>query len=440
MGLKKVFPSWLLYVARRFSRVDRTGHSSVTGSLSSIGIAFGVMTLIVVMAVMNGFQSGSINSILEISSYHVRASIKDSSKFTNSNLDPAKISDKLSENSLVSSVTPFVEAQSLITGTGGRESVGLLRFVPPNILKKDAMLSNQLQMISGNFLDNPGTVVLGYLLARSLGVKPGDTINMVAMSGDSTVDLFAQDRVVTVSGIFACNFDEINSSFAFLRLDDSSKFLGDSVQPLYGVKLYKPENASRYIAEMQKQMSDLSITFESWENYNRSFIGALRIEKNILMLLVFLIFIVVAVNIFNSMRRMVYERREEISVLSALGSTKDTIQRIFLLQGFRIGLAGALPGFLLGLFLSVRMDTVFELVASISYGVQYFFLMIVSPSKAAWLYANPMFQYYAQVPAQPRFGETAFITLFGIFSAVVASWFASRHILKLSVAEVLSDE
>jgi len=435
MGLKKIFPSWLLYVARRFSHVDRTGHSAVTGSLSSIGIAFGVMTLIVVMAVMNGFQAGSINSILEISSYHVRATLKDSTTLT-----PSEISAKLSDNSLVSSVTPFIEAQSLITGISGRESVGLLRFVPANILQTDDTLAQQLQIISGDFLNEPGTVVLGYLLARSLGVKTGDTINLVAMSGGSNVDLFAQNRIVKVSGIFSCNFDEINSTFAFLRLDDSAKLLGDSVQPLYGIKLNKPENTTRYIGELQKKLTDVSISFESWQFYNRSFFGALRVEKNILMLLVFLIFIVVAVNIFNSMRRMVYERREEISVLSALGSTKGNIQRIFLVQGLRIGLMGALPGFLLGLFLSVRMDSVFKLVASISYGVQYFFLMIINPSKAAWLFENPMFQYYAQVPAQPRFGETALITLFGIVSAVVASWFASRHILKLSVAEVLRDE
>ncbi|HZK20075.1 MAG TPA: FtsX-like permease family protein, partial [Treponemataceae bacterium] len=285
--------------------------------------------------------------------------------------------------------------------------------------------------------------VLGSALARSLGVHPGDTINLLAMSGGSGVDLFAENRNVRVSGIFSCSFSEINKSFAFLRLDDSAQLLGESEKPVYGIKIFDPDNAAHYIAQMQTKFNKTKILnsdFESWQKYNRSFFGALRIEKNMLMMLVFLIFIVVAVNIFNSMRRIVYERREEISVLSALGASKKNIQRIFLVQGFRIGLGGAVPGLLLGLLLSVRMDKVFELIADISYYVQYFFTMLVNPLNSSWVSENSMLRYYAKIPAQARFAETALITLFGVLAAVIASWFASRHILKLSVAEVLRDE
>lgn len=436
MGIKKIIPSWLFFVASRFSYVDRNGRSALTGLLATLGITFGVMTLIVVLAVMNGFQAGSIQSILEISSYHVRATVNDS--FV-SNSNSTEIANTLKNNELVESVTPFIDAQSLIVGSQGRQGVALLRFVPHNILQIDTSLSNQLHLVSGNFLEQKESVVLGYALARTLGVEVGDTINLLAMSGGSDVDLFAQNRTLMVSGIFECSFSEINNSFAFIRLDDSSKLLGNTITPMYGIKLHNSENASRYISVMKNKLSSV-MTFESWQYYNRSFFGALRVEKNILMMLVFLIFIVVGINIFNSMRRMIYERSEEISILSALGASKKKVQAIFLVQGVRIGLTGSLSGLLLGLLLSVRMDLVFKLVANITYYVQYFFIMLIQPSKSAWITENVMFQYYAQVPAQPRFAETALITLFGVFSAVAAAWFASRHILKLSVAEVLRNE
>ncbi|OJF76165.1 MAG: hypothetical protein BKP49_08430 [Treponema sp. CETP13] len=447
MELNKYIPSWLAFVAHRFSRVDRKGRSSLTGTLATLGIAFGVMTLIVVMAVMNGFQAGSIQSILEISSYHVRASIPEDSKMKE-NLNYQYLSQKLANNPLVSSVSPFIEAQSLIVNTKtAQQGVALLRFVPHDILTIDESLADNIQLIAGNFLDSKGSIVLGYTLAQSLGVRVGDKINLMAMSGNSNVELFAQNRIVTVSGVFSCLFAEINSSFAFLRLDDSSDLLGDSIQPKYGIKLYDSNNAGRYVNEIKKKLQIEGVTnlnddidFETWEHYNRSFFGALRVEKNVLMLLVLLIFIVVAINIFNSMRRMIYERREEISILSAFGASKKNIQRIFLVQGFRIGFLGAFSGLLLGLLISVRMDAVFEFVAKISYGVQYFFVMLINPAYSSLLSENPMFSYYAQTPSQPRFEETAIIVLFGVISAVAASWFASRHILKLSVAEVLRDE
>ena len=153
-----------------------------------------------------------------------------------------------------------------------------------------------------------------------------------------------------------------------------------------------------------------------------------------------LIFIVVGVNIFNGMRRMVFERREEICVLRALGADAKSIKQVFVVQGLSVGLYGAIPGLILGLLLCVRMDVVFTLIGYISYGVQYFFTMIFNPSYAPYLSQNLIYLQYASIPAKVNFIEVFYITMFGVISAVVSSWIASRKIMQFQVSEVLRDE
>jgi len=159
-----------------------------------------------------------------------------------------------------------------------------------------------------------------------------------------------------------------------------------------------------------------------------------------LMMLVFLIFVVVAINIYNGMRRMVYERRDDIAVLSALGGTRSQIQSVFIMKGLVTGLKGAVPGLLLGLCISVNMEKVFVFLAKAQYWIQYFFIMIANPENAALVQENPMFSIYANIPARMVFSEIVAIFLFGILSSLLAAWIASRQILHLTVAEVLHDD
>lgn len=426
--------AWMIFVSRRFARVDRSGRSALTAFLSSLGIAFGVMTLIVVLGVMNGFQSGYIESILEISSYHVRAIPK----------TPQAAEDFLQvaqDDSLVRSITPLMEAQALVVGNDSRQQAALLRFVPDNILQIDPGFSSQIDIISGDFDVTNNQVVIGITLARALGVVPGDMITVLALSGSSDVDLISDSRLFTVAGVFISSYAEINSTFLFFSLETGRNLLGEDIQPFYGIKLINSEQDGYFLSNIYNQLDlENSLLIESWRSYSRSFFGALRLEKNLLMMIVFLIFIVVGVNIFNSMRRMVFERREEIAVLSALGSHPSKIQAIFVFQGLLIGLFGAISGLLLGMLLSVQMDTVFMLISKTIYYIQYFFVKIFDPTNLYYVTENPMFMFYAQIPTHMNFGETALITLFGILSAVVAAWFASTRILKLSTAEVLRYE
>jgi lipoprotein-releasing system permease protein len=140
------------------------------------------------------------------------------------------------------------------------------------------------------------------------------------------------------------------------------------------------------------------------------------------------------------MRRIVYERRFEISTLSALGGKISSIKNIFIMHGFLTGLRGAVPGLLLGMFVCVNIKKVFALLSAAVFGVQYLALLVVSPQDAGAVAQNPMFAVYGNIPARMYAGEIFFITLFGILSAVISSWAASREVLNVAISEVLHDE
>lgn len=423
---------WIFFVSRRFSLVDKKGRSRVNSILASLGICFGVMTLITVISVMNGFQMSFIDSIMEISSYHLRVSGMERET-------AAEFQMKCLENPEIRSASPFMEAQSLMIGKNGRQSAALIRAIPSDLAQIDEGFKREANIWSGDFnLSESGSIVLGTELARKLGVRPGNTVTLFALSGGNDVNLISTERVFKVRGIFRSGYGDINASYAFINLEDGFKYFGKDSPLLYGIKLYDTNSDSKTALQLENQFE--GIKCESWKEFNRSFFGTLKIEKNMLFMLVLIIFLVVAVNIFNGMRRRVYERREEISVLMAFGGRKHEVQSIFMMQGFLTGVKGAIPGLILGLLLSVKMSGIFMIMSKIVYYVQLFALKLFSPENAVFLRENPMYRIYANIPPRIFLGEVFFITLFGIFAALFASAAASREVLNLTVSEVMRDE
>lgn len=424
--------SWLLFVSRRFATVDKKGRGALTSLLASLGIAFGVMTLITIISVMNGLQMSYIDSILEISSYHIRvkcASMSDCNNF----LDKTKTDKDI----LVS--TPFYEGQTLIAAERGRQSGAIVHAVNPDIYKEDHGFNKELKMIYGNFdLSEPDYVVLGDELSYNLNVSIGDEVTLVAVSGSSAVNLIDTGRVYKVSGIFSCGYSGINSSFAFVSNKNKETLFGGNVLPVIGIKLKDSAIDSRYINRVSKIFPDLS--FESWRSYNRAFFGALRIEKNMMMILVLLIFVVVGVNIFNSLRRIVFERKDDIALLSALGAGKNEIQAIFILQGFLTGFIGAIPGTAAGLFICTNIDKILLLVSNFSYHFRHAFYLLFASEKLHYIDQSMMYNIFASVPPRIILHEVCLISIFGVFASLIAAWAASRGVLNLSCAEVLRDE
>ncbi|MCR4938542.1 MAG: ABC transporter permease [Treponemataceae bacterium] len=424
---------WIFFISRRFAKVDSRGRAAASGVLASLGIGAGVAVLIVIVSVMNGFQAGYIKSIMEISSFHIRAVPE-----TPPEDEKAFLKEILGTDGVLTAV-PMYEAQSLVVGKNGRQQSALIRGLPWYIFASDKGFAEQITVSAGRFdIKEEMTCVLGSSIARKLSVRPGDEVNLLALSGGEETELFSGDRKLKVTGIFSCGYADINSSFIFISLDTAAEILGLDSAHFYGIKLKDSETDQRCLSILENKFP--GVGFESWRSYNRSFFGALKIEKNVLMMLAFLIFVVVGVNIFNSMRRMVYEHHEETAVLSALGAKKKEIQLVFILQGMTTGLYGAIPGLFAGLAICAKMKDVFVLFSNAAYNVQLFFYMLFNPQAAYALKTNSMFLFYSKIPAVVVFSEVAYITLFGIAASLLASWFASRNALKVSVAEVLHDE
>lgn len=423
---------WIYEVSSRFARIDRKGRSAVTTFLATLGICFGVMTLISVLSVMNGFQQTSILPILEISSWHMRASEIPEELFTD-------FIDYCDENPKIKLVSPFYESQALMVGRRGKQASGIVRGINSDLMELDSGFRNELSIVSGKFdFSEENTIVLGSKLANALDCIVGDTVNLMALSGGKDVSLISQDRKFKVAGIFRSSYEDINYSYAFISLGDAQKYFGSDAKPVYGVKLTDYEDDVSAMLQVKTAFPDVKLL--SWREYNRSFFGTLRIEKNILMLLVCIIFIVVGINIYNGMRRLVFERSQEISILSALGGTKSEIKMIFILRGFTSGLIGSLFGAVFGILISANIRQIFLAASDIMYYLQYFFIMLINPENINYFSQNTIYELYAQIPAKIVYREVLLIVLFGIIAPLWASWRASNNVLNMSVAEVLHDE
>lgn len=437
MSRKKTFSfrlsyRWIFDVSRRFASVDRKSRSSATSFLAVLVICFGVMSLVTVVSVMNGFQMSFVNAIMELSSFHIRVSKSDSQT-------EADFLNFCADSKEIRCVSPFYESQALLVGNKSKESAGIIRGVDARTCEFDEGFAREIKIVSGSFdLSSADCIVLGSYLAQSLGVTTGNTVNLLALSGGKDVELLSQNRQFKVTGIFECGYYDINQGYAFVSLEAAHMYFGEDAPVFYGIKIRRPQNDGFVSAAIKSRFPDAAV--QSWREYNRTFFGALRVEKNILMLLVFLIFVVVAVNIYNGMRRLVFERSQEIAALSALGGTSFQIKAIFVVRGFLTGAAGTVIGVVLGIFISLNIRSVFLGVSHCLYWLELFFTSVFSPENAAFVTENQMYAIYASIPARIIPSEVLLISLFGVLSPLLASALASRSVLKLKIAEVLHNE
>jgi len=395
---------WVLWVSSRYIKVNRKGRRVSPGVLSSIGIAVGVMALITVISAMNGFQMGFIEDILEISSYHVRISGMTEEE-----------AEAVRNLSGIKSIMPFAESQSLLNTEYSMEPC-LIKGIPDDAEELDPAFFKQLNIISGKF--NPEIkdgILIGRITAYRMGVNLGDRISIIAMNGGTFSKLKPESTEFTVTGIFRSGYNDFDSSLIVMPIQ-SLAAVDDTAQFKYGVKLenrFRDQTAARMIAgETGIDMQHII----SWRIYNKSFFGALKLEKSMMFILLGLIFLVVSFGIFNSTRRTVAEKQEEIGIMRAIGSTPTQIRQIFILDGLIIGLAGALSGTGAGLLLTININRI---------------LAVFAFNSTSFLINVPV-----------RIVPTEVLSIFGfaLFFCVASAYAASRKVSKITPQEVLRYE
>jgi lipoprotein-releasing system permease protein len=427
---------WISYVASRYVSKGRGSSPSLVFSL--LGIATGVLALIVIISVMNGFQLGFIDNILEISSYHLRLE-----GFTPVEAE-TELSAALRLLPDVLSVLPFEELDVLLRGGRANINGALVRGIGENAFVLDPGLAEKLVIEHGFFdLSDPFAIVLGAELARHLFVFVGDEVNLLSISGG--IDEEAS-RLFTVTGIFRSGFYEFDLGWAFINIDTAAELRGENFSPVLGVKLRNRWQDQRAMDEIRRAIPGANeLLLTSWRDYNSAFFGALRTEKLMMFILVGLIFIVVGLNIFQAQRRIVLERQEEIGLLRALGSSDAAVRLIFVLDGVIIGFTGAGLGLVAGLLIALNIPVFFTLIE----GAVNMLIHVINtvfgffggyPTAEEFTVFSPQIFYIKEIPSRVIPQEVVLIFAFGFLSAVLAAWFASRKVSGARPVEVLRHE
>lgn len=433
--------SWIIFAASRYLSARRRDKSSPSSTLAVIGIATGVMALIVVLSVMNGFQMGFIESILEISSYHVRVEPASA---------PAPDSGLLSDlRSLpaVSSAVPFLELQTIARGAYRGQQGCLVRGLPADAAVLDPGMAAKLEFESGSFdISDPRSIILGAELARALSVSVGDQLVLLSLSGNALDSLSPEDATFTVAGVFRSGFYEYDLGWAFINIESAAKLYGTSAPYEYGIKLKDRWRDLDALSSVSALPRASGARVGSWREFNRAFFGALRTEKVMMFLVVGLIFVVVGLNVFQAQRRVALERRDEIGLLRAVGASSAAVRLVYTCDGFIVGLSGAVAGLIPGLLIAGHIGAFFTALERI---VNFFLFgagWVVSlfsggsgPGESFSVFSPAVF-YIKEIPSRTVPHEAAAVFLFGLLSATIAAWLASARAARDRPAEVLRYE
>lgn len=426
---------WVLFVARRYFRSRRNNRAP--SALSVAGIAMGVVTLLSVLGVMNGFQLGYIDDILAIGSYHLRITTDGAP------LSAAQL-ERIRKVRGVTAVVPFTDVQTMLSGGLSGFQPAVIRGVPPDAARLDPQFARYLHVIDGALdLASSRSIVIGAQLAATMGVRIGDTLSVVSLGGP-TFDLLSPASLrFTVVGIFKSGYYDYDQSLCFVNLA-AARALGSPADHLvYGVKLADRFDDRAAAERIRAALPGQKLSIVSWRTFNSAFFGALRMEKLVMTFLLCLIFLVVAVNIHHSLKRAVYERQEEIAVLRSIGASPGAMRAVFVLDGLYIGALGGLIGLVLGLLISDHINAIFTLVEGATNLVITLLSWILTPflpAGGSFALFSPAYFYLDRVPSRVLFHEALFIFLFALFTSVAAAYLASRKVSGIRPAEVLHYE
>lgn len=438
-----------LLIAARYFRTKRRDTGNASSLLSVAGIAIGVMTLTVVLAVMNGFQLGFIDNIVEISSYHlqIHPDLAGMHEGATPQLDAERVTN-LRSAAGVTAVVPFVERQALIEGVFQRPRACSVRAVPPGLFSLDPVQAGMLSIRDGAFsLSDPRSLVIGSELAAAMGARVGDPLSLTSYATGAGGRPSPRRDTFRVSGIFHTGYYDFDTGLVFMSLAaaDTLYGAGAALPRTWGVKIANRFDDARPLRTVSALLSGTGYSVESWRAYNRSFFDALFMEKLMMMVLIGIIFIVVGFNVYHSLRRSVFERMEEIAVLKAVGVPPRRVQAIFILEGLFIGLTGGAAGLIAGLVLSVNVSGVFSVVEGMVNWVLRLERVLLTPfvsGEVAGSFAifSPTYFYLAQVPSHVYLREAFLVIFFAVTACTGAAWAASRAISRFRPSEVLRYE
>ncbi|MEC7154629.1 MAG: ABC transporter permease, partial [Pseudomonadota bacterium] len=347
--------------AGRYLRARRReSFISIIAIISFLGIMLGVATLIVVMAVMNGFRADLLDRILGVSGHVVAR------PWNGQFEDRAATVARLQKLPPVVLATPLVDGQAMMSSGQAVRGV-VLRGMSTDALKRLPALAGNVRAGALDDLSQSGRVAIGLRLAERYGIGVGDPVTLIAPRGLVTpFGTTPRIKQFRVAAIFSIGLSEYDLNIMFSGLETAQGFFSESAQSgAIELILDDPDKVEAYRGNLQNT-AGLDVSLVDWKQSNRTLAGALEVERNVMFLILTLILLVAALNIVSGLIMLVRDKHRDIAVLRSMGASRGMVLRVFFITGASIGVIGSLAGFGLGVVFCVYIEEIRQLLVMIT--------------------------------------------------------------------------
>jgi lipoprotein-releasing system permease protein len=400
-------------LAMRYLRATRKQQGvALISVISFVGITLAVAVLIIVMSVMNGFRDELLGRILGFNGHLFVSSAE---------LIPAerdRIVKRVKALPGVVQVAPVIEAQAMALGPN-QIAGAVVRGLSPADLKDTKLVSGNIDAGSlatfGQGEYGGDEIVVGKRLADQLGVKPGDSLTLISPTGGATAfGATPQRKTYLVAATFTVGMSQYDQVFIYMPLEQAQIFFGrEDLVDVIEVKVDNPDRAIAMKPAVQAAAGPLAIVTD-WTQRDSSFWGALKVERNVMRLILMLLVLIAALNIISGLIMLVKNKTRDIAILRTMGAGQGSILRIFFMTGGSIGVAGAIAGLALGSVFCIYIDDIQNFVE--------------------WVTGQAVFSsdvyFLSRIPAKIDWGEVTLIigwTLAAAFAfSIYPAWRASR--------------
>ena len=396
----------------------REAFISVIASFSFIGIMLGVATLIIVMAVMNGFRQELISKILGLNG-HIIVQAMDS-KLT----DYADVAQRIAAVPGVKSAIPLVEGQALASGVNTSSGV-LVRGIRQQDLPKVAGIYNNVRLGTLADFGQSHGVAIGTRLATQLGLSIGDRLTLVTPRGSVTpMGVAPRIKSYPVVAIFEIGMSEYNSTVVILPFADAQLYfnLDDEAS---AIEIYL--NNADMVDAMRgpiERAADRQVLLTSWQERNATFFSALEVERNVMFLILTLIVLVAALNIISGLTMLVKDKGHDIAILRTMGATRGAILRVFFITGASIGTVGTFAGVVLGVLVNLNIESIRQFLSQLTQTELF----------------SPELYFLSKLPAEMDVRETVTVVVMALVLSFLATLYPAWRAARLDPVDALRYE
>ena len=408
---------WMLSL--RYLRARRReGFISVIAGFSFLGIMLCVATLIIVMAVMNGFRQELLSKILGLNGHLLIQPLE--SPLT----DYAAVADRIAKVDGVFLAAPLVEGQALASSPFNASGVVVRGMLGADLMKLSQVSSNIKQGTLDGF-DNGQGLAIGRRLAEQLSVRAGDNLTLVSPRGAVTpMGTTPRIKAYKIAAVFEIGMSEYDSAFVFMPLTEAQAYF-NRAGDVTAIEIYT--NDPDHIDQFRQPVTDAAarpIYMIDWRQRNATFFNALQVERNVMFLILTLIVLVAALNIVSGLIMLVKDKGSDIAILRTMGATQGAMMRVFLITGASIGVVGTLVGFLLGTIVCLNIEEIRHFLS--------------------WLTNTELFSpelyFLSKLPADMNLKETLAVLVMALGLSLLATLYPSWRAARLDPVEALRYE